>query len=69
MEKTELIAIIAIHDINIAINYAHSLIFLKDGKVLDFCKSTQANPHTIAETYGMGFYFISKNNKKICIPI
>jgi iron complex transport system ATP-binding protein len=67
VEKANLIAIMAIHDINVALNYAHSLIFLKDGKVLDFCKSTQASPHTIKETYGIEFDFINSNNKKICI--
>jgi len=69
VEKTKLIAIMAIHDINIALNYAHRLIFLKNGRVLDFCKNTDANPHTIKETYGIEFDFINSNNKTICIPI
>jgi iron complex transport system ATP-binding protein len=69
VENTKLIAIMAIHDINIALNYAHRLIFLKNGKVIDFCKNTEANPHTIKEIYGIEFDFINSNNKTICIPI
>jgi len=69
VEKTNLMAIMAIHDVNIALNYAHRLIFLKNGKVLDFCKNTEANTHIIEETYDIEFDFVISNNKKICIPI
>lgn len=69
VEKDGLIGIMAIHDINIALSYAHRIIFLKDGKILDFCKTAEVNPYTISQIYGIEFDFLYSNNKRIFVPM
>jgi len=46
-------AILAIHDINLALRFADRLLFLKEGKVYDFADRRSVSPRVIREVYGV----------------
>jgi len=53
VEDQGLSAILAIHDINLALRFADRLLFLKDGKVYDFADRHSVTPRVIREVYGV----------------
>ncbi|AHF97177.1 MULTISPECIES: ABC transporter ATP-binding protein [Desulfurella] len=66
--QKNLIVIVAMHDLNIAFNYADKLLFLRDGYVIDFCSLEQLDNCVIDKTYGVKMDILNQKGKKICIP-
>lgn len=67
--ENNLIVIMSLHDVNIAINYADSLIFLKNGEVLDFCSPKQVDANIVQETYNVKLNVFTQNGQKIYLPL
>jgi iron complex transport system ATP-binding protein len=53
VEDQGLSAILAIHDINLALRFADRLLFLKEGKVYAFADRRSVTPRVIREVYGV----------------
>jgi iron complex transport system ATP-binding protein len=53
VEDQGLSAILAIHDINLALRFADRLLFLKEGKVYAFSEPRAVTPAVIREVYGV----------------
>ncbi|WP_291490207.1 ABC transporter ATP-binding protein [Desulfurella sp.] len=68
VSQKKLIAIMALHDINMALNYADRLLFLKDAKLLDFCSLDELNAKIISDVYGIELDILNQNGKKLCVP-
>ncbi|MBR4696968.1 MAG: ABC transporter ATP-binding protein [Candidatus Methanomethylophilaceae archaeon] len=62
--------LIALHDINLALNYTDKVIMIKDGKVLAFGDpKTTVTVDTIREVYGVDTEIIETKNGRYILPI
>lgn len=59
--------LVAIHDLNAAINFGNRFFFLKDGKIIHDGDASIINEETIRETFDADVEIIEANGKKIII--
>ncbi|OKY77297.1 MAG: ABC-type cobalamin/Fe(3+)-siderophores transport system ATPase component [Candidatus Methanohalarchaeum thermophilum] len=65
--KTDVSAIMAIHDINLASKYCDKFIFLKDGEILDAGGTEVINQENIRKVYGVEAEIKKFDNQKLII--
>lgn len=62
-------AIIAIHDLNTAIRFADSFIFLKNGKIHGVCRKDDLCPDLINRAYGVDVELSEVKGHKFVVPL
>lgn len=56
--------IAVLHDINLSLNYANKLIFLKDGRIVSVCKPSDVNEGLLEKIYNINLKIYPINNSK-----
>ncbi|BAZ97956.1 MAG: iron ABC transporter ATP-binding protein [Dehalococcoides mccartyi] len=70
VKKNRLLAVVAIHDLNLAVRYTDKLIMLKDGVICRIGKSQEVlTPEAIEEVYGVKTAVITYQDSKYILPI
>ena len=69
VEAQNLSAIVAIHDLNIALRFADSLLFLKEGKVHAVSTREEITPETIGQIYGVDVKLVSVGDHTFVAPL
>jgi iron complex transport system ATP-binding protein len=69
VEARNLSAIVAIHDLNIALRFADSLLFLKEGKVHTVSTREEITPETIGQIYGVDVKLVSVGDHTFVAPL
>ena len=59
----------ATHDLNLALNYCDTFIFLKEGKVIKMGSSEIVNTSLIKEVYEIDSIVQKVNEKQVVIPL
>ena len=67
VKKNNLMALISIHDINLALRYANKFLLLKDGTVYKYGDISIINEESIKEIYGIEAYIKEENKRKVII--
>ncbi len=68
--KTEdLVCLIAMHDLNIALNFADKFLFLKNGEVASYCERKTIDEHLIEHVFGLKVALEQFNNQLFCMPL
>ncbi|MEM0350491.1 MAG: ABC transporter ATP-binding protein [Archaeoglobaceae archaeon] len=68
VKEREISAIVTMHDLNLALNYAEKVLLLKNGKIFAFGGKEVVNEETIREVYGVKAEIIKLDGKMIIIP-
>ncbi|MDW7989554.1 MAG: ABC transporter ATP-binding protein [Archaeoglobaceae archaeon] len=61
-------AIVTMHDLNLALNFAEKVIFLKDGRIFAFGEREIVSGEIIEEVYGIKVHIISYDGKMLLVP-
>ncbi|MCS7121948.1 MAG: ABC transporter ATP-binding protein [Archaeoglobaceae archaeon] len=61
-------AIVTVHDLNLALNYAEKILVLKDGKIHTFGSVEALNEDVIREVYGINVEILKYNGRRIIVP-
>lgn len=69
VEKKMISAIITVHDLNLALNYAEKVLILKNGKIFTFGSTDVLSKETVREVYGVEVEILKYNGKTILVPI
>ncbi len=62
-------AVIAIHDLNIALRFADSFIFLKEGQIHEICKKNELCPEMIHQVYDVDVALSEVNGHTLVVPL
>ncbi|ADG14073.1 ABC transporter related protein [Methanocaldococcus infernus ME] len=68
-KEKNIVTIMVMHDINLALRYSDTLIFMKDGKIVDVRKKDSVTPDIIREVYEIDVTIQKINNIPIVIPL
>ncbi|MEM4541185.1 MAG: ABC transporter ATP-binding protein, partial [Archaeoglobaceae archaeon] len=61
-------AIVTVHDINLALNYAEKVLVLKDGKIFAFGERDVINEDIISAVYGIKAEILKYDGRILFIP-
>lgn len=65
----DIIAVMTVHDINLAIRYAHKLVFVKDGQIYTIVKPNELTNEIIQDVYGVCCEIKNVDGYKFVYPI
>lgn len=68
VKKQNLIAVVTIHDLNLALRYADKFLAMQDGQVFGFGGSEIVTSETIKKVYGVTAAVMDYNGHKVVIP-
>lgn len=68
VKKQKLIAVVTIHDLNLALRYADKFLAMRDGQVFGFGGSETVTPETIKQVYGVTASVMDYKGHKVVIP-
>ena len=68
VETHSLTALMTMHDINLALNYADSFVFFKEGKVFSACRGDSISPDVIGEVYGIPVSLERIGGRYVVVP-
>jgi iron complex transport system ATP-binding protein len=69
VETENLSAIIAIHDLNLAVHYADQFVFLKDGRIHAAVSKKDLTAEIIGEVYGMNVVLKEFDERMVVMPV
>jgi iron complex transport system ATP-binding protein len=62
-------AVVAIHDLNIAVRFADTLLFLKDHQIYSLADKDKITEETIREVYGVDVMLQEAGGHKVVVPV
>lgn len=69
VKKTNLIAIMTMHDLNLAIRYSDKFVLLKDGKIFAAGDQSVITPENIEAVYGLPVNVETYRNRLVIVPL
>ncbi len=69
VESEQMTAIVSIHDLNLALRFADSFLFLQDHSIHSLVKKTQLNEKMIEEVYGVKVVLQEVAGQTIVVPL
>ncbi len=69
VKEEGLVCLIAIHDLNIALNFADRFLFLKNGEVASYCDIGAIDEKLIEHVFGLKVALENFNNQLFCLPV
>jgi iron complex transport system permease protein len=62
-------AVMTMHDLNMALRFADTCIFVKDGKIFEACRTREVTAETITSVYGVAVEIHHHNGDPVVIPV
>jgi len=69
VKQRGLSAVVAIHDLNMALRFADSFLFLKDGRIYAVSRKEELTAETIRQVYGVEVKLIRIGDRTLVVPV